>query len=63
MFECHGKIKLGDGDKVVCNPRPTERELSSQHAEGICVCKSFLGTCIHKTESSQTSEEAMPSEL
>ena len=63
MFKSHGKIKLGDDDKVVYNPASTERELSSQHAEGICVCKSFLGTCIHKTESNQTSDEAMPGEL
>ena len=54
--------KLGDDEQAVCNASPTELEISSQHGEGICVCKSFLGTCIHKTENNQTSKEAIPGE-
>ena len=49
--------------EVVWNPRTIERELSSYHGEGTCVCKSFLGTCIHKTESKQPSKEATAGEL
>ena len=63
MFECCFQTNLEVNEEVVCNPRPIERELSSYHGEGTCVCKSFLGTCIHKTESKQTSKEATAGEL
>ena len=63
MFKFCFQTNLEVNEEVVCNPRPIERELSSYHGEGTCVCKSFLGTCIHKTESKQTSKEATAGEL
>ena len=63
MFKFCFQTNLDVNEEVVCNPRPIERELSSYHGEGTCVCKSFLGTCIHKTESKQPSKEAIAGEL